>query len=189
MGPAGCGSRYFSIWAAARCSAPLLLAQMLRELCHDRATKPIRMKHNQVKQKRAVCVAPKVPMLRSWGLDKNSSCLGGSSALLESLKLWPPTLILTSAVLSGAGEELSSLPAATVWHCLASEKPCLGQRQAAALILAAPLPHIASGPFPTRAGAEGNSSAPRGSVPVLTCRFREMSLKPCHCLLVPSLPA
>lgn len=189
MGAAGCGSRYFSIWAAVRCSAPLLLAQMLRELCHDRATKPIWMKHNQVKQKRAVCVAPKVPMLRSWGLDKNSSCLGGSSALLESLKLWPPTLILTSAVLSGAGEELSSLPAATVWHCLASEKPCLGQRQAAALILAAPLPHIASGPFPTRAGAEGNSSAPRGSVPVLTCHFREMSLKPCHCLLVPSLPA
>lgn len=92
LGPAGCGSRDFSIWAAVRCSAPLLLAQMRRELCHDRVTKPIRMKHNQVKQKRAVCVAPKVPMLRSWGPDKKQQLFGRklcASGILEAVASYP----------------------------------------------------------------------------------------------------
>lgn len=37
--------------------------------------------------------------------------------------------------------------------------------------------------------AEGNSSSPRGCVPVLTCHFGEMSLNCVIASLVPSLPA
>lgn len=66
-----------------------------------------------------------------------------------------------------AGKQLR---VATVWHCLASERLCLaGTGAGAALVLAAPLPHI-----PGR--QEGNSSAPRGRVPAFVCHFGEMRL-------------
>lgn len=88
--------------------------------------------------------APKVPMLRSWGPDENSSSLGGSSALLQSSE--PPTLFLTSAVLSG---DLRGAEESACCHCVA----LFGLRRAL------PGPEAGSSPHP------GSTSAPHRSRP------------------------
>ena len=127
---------------------------------------------------------PKLPSCEAVGWIKTAALREAlDSLLLEAYSLLAYFSLPLSVVCSSfSGKERSSPSVATVWHCLASEGPCLRQGQAAALILAAPLPHI-----PQPGGREQLFS--QGMCASAYVSFWGSESKFVIASLVPSLPA